>query len=243
MRTIASLLTFCLLMVASQKALALPVSSGGNYGQGKGGSVVSGSTTGQLVFGVRNDGASIVLAPTNQGTGPLAIDAQGRVQVTGNLSVAVAEAATAEQNAQTDAASLFKLVAGIDPTGLVKALGTNATGVLRTDGSGYVQPTSTVGKAVVDRFRYDYTVPVTTAAYTEVKTALLGTCSELEIFDSSGQTLILATGPAAGEVDQVYILPGGNGRIPFSAIIGTRLSVKAISADADAGELTGNCYQ
>lgn len=98
------------------------------------------------------------------------------------------------------------------------------------------------GVSVVDKARYDYIVPVTTADYTEIVALTADDASAVEIFDSSGQTMVLAFGGAGAEVDKIYIFPGGNGRIPLTVPAGTRLSVKAVSATATAGELTVNLY-
>ncbi len=102
--------------------------------------------------------------------------------------------------------------------------------------------TTPVGKLVSGKVRNDYTgTPVTTLAYVELFAALPLT-TELEIFDSSGQTLVLAFGAAGFEVDTVHVVPGGNGRIPLAVPAGTRVSVKAVSANATAGEITVNAY-
>lgn len=101
------------------------------------------------------------------------------------------------------------------------------------------------GKTAVNKVRNDYTsTSVTTAAYTQLISAAAFTtaCTEVEIFDSSGQTLLLATGGAGAESDKVYIFPGGNGRIPLAIAASTRISVKAVSATASVGELTINFY-
>lgn len=99
------------------------------------------------------------------------------------------------------------------------------------------------GKSPVDHIRYDYTgVSITASAYTQVTASIGGTCNEVDIFDSSGQTLVLATGAAGFESDQIYIVPSGNGRIPLKINSGSRVSLKAISADASTGEFDLNCY-
>lgn len=90
--------------------------------------------------------------------------------------------------------------------------------------------------------RWDYTTPITTAAYTQIVASLANDVQEVEIFDSSGQTLLFATGAAASEVNQFIIFPGGNGRVKLRIAAGTRISVKALSADATAGELDINFY-
>jgi len=94
---------------------------------------------------------------------------------------------------------------------------------------------------VVEFARHDYSsVTVTTAAYTELVASTSAYFSELQIFDSSGQTLFLAIGAAASEVDKLYIFPGGNGNLKAAIPSGSRISIKAVSADADAGELSIN---
>lgn len=79
---------------------------------------------------------------------------------------------------------------------------------------------------------------VTTAAYVELIASTSDIINEVHIFDSSGQTLVLAFGAAASEVNKLYIFPGGNGPVSLRIPLGTRLSVKAISANATVGELT-----
>lgn len=102
--------------------------------------------------------------------------------------------------------------------------------------------TSVDGKAKVELIRNVYSsVNVTTAAYVQLVASTSGEINWIDIFDSSGETLVLATGAAAAEVDQVYIFPGGNQKIPLQIAAGTRISVKAISATASVGELLINC--
>jgi hypothetical protein len=91
--------------------------------------------------------------------------------------------------------------------------------------------------------RNDYTVTaVTTSAYVQLVASTTSLANEIEIFDSSGQTLTLAIGASGSEVNQINIFPGGNGRIPLSIPAGTRVSIKAISATASVGELDINFY-
>lgn len=103
---------------------------------------------------------------------------------------------------------------------------------------------SQVGRTTANApIRRDYsTGNVTTGAYVQLVASLTTTCSEIEIFDSSGQTLFLATGGAGSEVDQILIFPGGNGRIPLRIAAGTRISIKAVSATANTGEIDLNFY-
>jgi hypothetical protein len=92
-------------------------------------------------------------------------------------------------------------------------------------------------------FRRDYTIsPVTTGAYVQLVPAVSLTTKEIEIFDSSGQTLVLATGIPGSEVDQILIFPGGNGRIKLQILSGVAVSIKAVSATANVGEIDINWY-
>jgi len=83
---------------------------------------------------------------------------------------------------------------------------------------------------------------VTTAAYTQLVASTTSTTKEIEIFDSSGEGMILATGAAASEVDQLFIFPGGNGRVKLAIPAGTRVSIKAKTATASSGFVMINFY-
>lgn len=99
------------------------------------------------------------------------------------------------------------------------------------------------GKTAVDSIRNDYSsTNVTTAAYVQVAASIAGTCNYIDVFDSSGQTLWLAFGGAGSEVNEIRIVPGGNGPLPLLIPAGTRVSLKAISATASVGEFDLNCY-
>lgn len=78
--------------------------------------------------------------------------------------------------------------------------------------------------------------PVTTSAFVTLVSLSLATINWAYIFDSSGQTLGLYIGPVGSEVLQTIIPPGG-GTLPFGCPQATRISIKAISATASAGEL------
>lgn len=94
---------------------------------------------------------------------------------------------------------------------------------------------------VVQFARLEYSsTNVTTAAYVELIASTTALTKKLQIFDSSGQTLYLALGAAASEVDKLIIVPGGNGDIQVSIPASTRISLKAISATANTGEIVVN---
>ncbi len=91
--------------------------------------------------------------------------------------------------------------------------------------------------------RNDYSsVNVTTSAYVQLVASTTSLTTEIEIFDSSGQTLALAVGAPASEVIQCYIFPGGNGRIPLAIPASSRVSIKAVSATASSGEVDINFW-
>jgi hypothetical protein len=102
---------------------------------------------------------------------------------------------------------------------------------------------SQMSRTVQTLVRNDYSsTSVTTSAYTQLVASTTAVVRELEIFDSSGQTLVIATGAAASEVNLFYVFPGGNGRIPVYIAGGTRISIKAVSANATSGEFIMNVY-
>lgn len=98
------------------------------------------------------------------------------------------------------------------------------------------------GRFPVEMAKLDYSTPVTTLAYTEVVAEMPDSSDQLEIFDSSGGVLKLAIGAPGEEVDQFYILPGGNGIVDFHIPVGSRVSVIADEANATTGFLYINFY-
>lgn len=105
---------------------------------------------------------------------------------------------------------------------------------------------SAQAKVVVQSIRNDYSsTNVTTSAYVQLDSSLNQDTRSLEIFDSSGRTLVLARGASGSEVDlPFYIVPGGNANIVDVGLLprGTRLSIKAVDASATTGVLILNLY-
>jgi len=112
-----------------------------------------------------------------------------------------------------------------------------------SDGSAFSIPTPK-GRVKADGpWRNDYTsTGVTTAAYVEIDASTAADINRLQIFDSSGQTMALATGAGGAEVDVVYVSPGGID-LDYYIPAGTRISIKAISANATVGEIVINALQ
>ncbi len=77
------------------------------------------------------------------------------------------------------------------------------------------------------------TTPVSTSAYVELIASLASSVSQVFIFDSSGRTLVIAVGAAGLEVDKLYVVPGGNGLVPIGIASGSRISIKAVSGNAN----------
>lgn len=89
----------------------------------------------------------------------------------------------------------------------------------------------------------DYTsTPVTSAAYVQIVASTSNAINLIELFDSSGQAIYLAVGAAASEVNQIIIIPGGNGQVPLFIPAGSRISYKAVSTSATAGFNVLNMY-
>lgn len=169
-------------------------------------------------------------------------------------SVQLIDDAIAGNEMQVDVLTLPALPAGTNNIGDVDVLtlpsipaGTNNIGdvdVLTLPaipaGSNLIGKISRPGRAKVELIRFAHSTPVTTAAYTQLVASTSAEINVLDIFDSSGETLVLAVGAAASEVNQIYIFPGGNGRIELLIPAGSRISVKAISANTASGELLIN---
>jgi hypothetical protein len=99
------------------------------------------------------------------------------------------------------------------------------------------------GRAKVQQLFNDYSATnVTTAAYVQLIASSTSAVNKIEIFDSSGEALILAVGGAGSEVDQLYIFPGGNGAVDLAIPASSRISVKAKTATASSGFLAINLY-
>lgn len=85
---------------------------------------------------------------------------------------------------------------------------------------------------------------ITTAAYTEISSSLPAAAAAIEIFNSTGRVLILATGAAASETDTDYRIPPGGttGLIPLNLAKGVRVALKAVDADATSGMVLMNLF-
>ena len=83
---------------------------------------------------------------------------------------------------------------------------------------------------------------VGTATYVVISASLPSNVNIIDIFDSSGQTMVIATGGAGVEVQKAYIYPGGPGQIPLAIAAGTRVVYRAVSGTAVSGEINMTFY-
>lgn len=128
-------------------------------------------------------------------------------------------------------------ITGKDAAGNAQIIATNTLGQIIN------APISPVGRAVATLVRNDYSVtPVTTTVYVQLVASTVGLINLVELFDSSGQTLVFAVGAAGSEVNQFFINPGGNGIVSLAVPLGSRISIKAVTASATAGYININMY-
>jgi hypothetical protein len=80
---------------------------------------------------------------------------------------------------------------------------------------------------------------ITTLAYVQLIASTTSATKYIDIFDSSGQAMILAVGGAGSEVIQAYIPPGGDS-FSFAIPAGSRVAYKALTATASSGYLLLN---
>lgn len=111
-------------------------------------------------------------------------------------------------------------------------------------GTALIGSASPGGTAPADKARLTYSgTNVTTSAYVQLIASTANAANSMYVFDSSGQTLIIAFGAAASEVDKFYVVPGGNGLVNIAVPASTRVSIKAASATANTGEIDLNLFQ
>lgn len=114
-------------------------------------------------------------------------------------------------------------------------------GYMSMDANGYLN--TNVKSSGLSSVDIDYTdvssTNITTAAYVELITATSGDVSYIDIYNTTGEYIYLATGAAASETDQLIIPPLGM-EVNLAISSGTRVSAKAVAVNATAGELVLN---
>lgn len=98
------------------------------------------------------------------------------------------------------------------------------------------------GSAYITSVRNDYSsVNVTSGAWVQLIASTSAEASSLTLFDSSGYAMELAIGAAASEARFLLVPPGGiETVIPIRIPASSRISVRAISTSATAGEICLN---
>lgn len=82
-------------------------------------------------------------------------------------------------------------------------------------------------------------VNITTSAYVQLIASTTDTTNYLDIFDSSGNAMILAIGASGSEVIQAYVPPGGD-QIPLAIPTGSRVAYQALTNNSTSGYLLIN---
>lgn len=192
------------------------------------GSVVIGTPnapgdSGLTSLSVRKDSSGPITGVADGDYTPLLVDSNGDLRVVGSNAANAADGAAAP--------AVGGMVGGYDGTNL-QYLSVDSTGKLNINVSAHS------GKSYSDSARNVYSITnVTTGAWVELIASTAAAATEIQLFDSSGQTLELGIGGSGSESRVLIVSPGGNGAVPLSIPSGSRLSVRAISATASVGEL------
>lgn len=129
---------------------------------------------------------------------------------------------------------------GIDDNGDLQGLHVDTSGNLQVDVLNSPTPTPSSGRTYADSVYLDYSsTNVTTGAWVEIDASTAAVINELFIDDTCGQVLELGTGAAAAETRKLLIPRGGlTSAVDLAIPAGTRLSLRAITDDCTAGDIT-----
>lgn len=191
---------------------------------------VDGSAVTQPISGSVTATVSGTVAATQSGTWDIN-------NISGSVSLPTGAATAAKQPALG--------TAGTASADVITVQGIASMTALKVDGSAVTQPVSIASvpaeggrsKVLLATISYSST-NVTTSAYTQITASTSGAINRLYIADTSGSALIIAVGGAGSENDQLYVGPGGSDA-PYELNIpsGSRLSIKALDANATSGRL------
>ena len=224
----------------SAASLPLPTNASTSAAEG---SVAAGTAgTKSLLTGAVYNSSAPTLTTGQQVA--LQVDANGNLKTTATFTGSIG--AVNQGTANTVGNAWPILVTDGTRTATIKAASTAATTsdlALVVALSPNTPSPATSGRNKVAQLYNDYTsTSVTTSAYTQLTASTASAVNKIEIFDSSGEALILAVGGAGSEIDQLYIFPGGNGPVDLAIPASSRISVKAKTATASAGFLAINLY-
>jgi hypothetical protein len=211
---------------------------------------VIGSTSNALDINIKSSGATITVAQATGTNLHTVVDSGTLTAVT-----SITNALPAGTNllgkvgidqttpGTTNAVSIAQLGANTIATGN----GTSSTGTLRvaiasdntSNTNAFLVTQKGLASANAPVQNTYSSVNITTSAYTQLIASTTSATTFVDIFDSSGQAMILATGGAGAETVQAYIPPGGDS-FSFAIPAGTRVAYKALTADATSGYLLLN---
>jgi hypothetical protein len=186
--------------------------------------------------------------PTGAATESTLSTLNGKVTAcdTGNVTVSASALPT---GAATSAKQPALGTAGTASSDVITVQGISGMTALKVDGSAVTQPVSQSGTWSVkpgglakanDSVYNDYaTNMVDTTSYNQLVPSLSSAVQWVDIFDSSGQAMILATGAAGAEVNVAYIPPGGIS-LNIAIAASTRISIKGLTGNAISGYILLN---
>lgn len=183
-------------------------------------------------FNYGTPGAATIRTASMLGVGSTAVSAANPVPITpgtGATFVVSNLPATVDTNLGAPGASTVRTAA---------MLGVGSTAVSNSNPVP-VTAISSAGKAYATSVRNVYSsTNVTTGAWVELIASTPAAISAITLFDSSGQTLELGTGGSGAETRVMIIPPGGiDGQMALTIASGTRVSIRAVSATANSGEI------
>lgn len=111
-----------------------------------------------------------------------------------------------------------------------------------TNSIGGVTQAGSAGVANAPVYNVYSSTNITTSSYVQLVASTTSAANYLDIFDSSGQAMILATGGSGSEVILSYVPPGGD-QIRVQIPAGTRVAYKALTGNAASGYLLVNLWK
>ena len=194
----------------------------------------SSATQGTVAAGVAASKADLIAGQFNTTLPTLLTGQQAAVQVDSSGRLILGTSAATIGTINLAAAQTLATVTAVTSITNALPIGTNTIGAVISAGS------AGVSNAPIQNL-YG-TTNITTAAYVQLVASTTSATNYLDIFDSSGQAMILATGAGGSEVILAYVPPGGD-QIRVQIPAATRIAYKALSANATTGYLLVNFWK
>ena len=168
----------------------------------------------------------------------LSVNTSGQLNInniSGTITLPTGAATAANQ---TNASQKTQVV---DGSGNVIASTSNALNVSVKNAS---IPVTKTGTAIANAPVYNVysSTNITTSAYVQLIASTSNATNIVDIFDSSGQAMILGVGGSGSEVVQYYVPPGGD-TFTLAIPAGSRVAYKALTGNATSGYLLVNLLQ